>query len=80
MTVLLGEENPQAGNRFRDSPCSRCCGTHMKIEVHICYICARGLGLARAHCLVGGSVSRNPKGPSWLTLGLPVEFLPSLAP
>jgi hypothetical protein len=36
----LGEQDLQAGNSFRDSPCSSCWGTHMETELHICCIYA----------------------------------------
>jgi hypothetical protein len=42
--VQLGGQDPQAGNRLRDSwVCSRCWGTCMKTEeLHICYILGGG--------------------------------------
>lgn len=51
------------GKSFRKSPCSSFSGTLMKIEPHICYICA-GSGAwpslpARVCYLVGSSVSEN---------------------
>jgi hypothetical protein len=60
--VQSREHIPQIGNSFRDSPCSSCWGTHMKIELHICYICAEVLGPAHV-CSLVGSVSERPKGP-----------------
>ena len=42
-TVQLGEQDLQAGNRVRDSPCSSCWKTSMKTNLHICYICAGDL-------------------------------------
>jgi hypothetical protein len=53
----LGEQDPQAGNRFRGSQSSNCWGTYMKTKVHICYICALDLCPAHVYSLVGGSVS-----------------------
>ena len=43
-------------------------GTHIKTKLHICCICAEGLGPARVCSLVGGSDSKSPKGPGQLTL------------
>jgi hypothetical protein len=34
----LGEQDPQAGNRVRVSPCSSCLGTWMKAKLHIANI------------------------------------------
>ena len=53
----------------------------METKLHICYICAEGLGPAPACSLVGGSGSVSPHGPRLLDpLGLLVVSLTSLAP
>ena len=38
-------------------------GFHMKTKLHICRICAEGLGLSHVCFLVGGSMSLGPYGP-----------------
>jgi hypothetical protein len=48
-----------ASNRFRDSPQFQLFRTHMKVQLHMCYICAEGLGLAHVCSLVGGSDSES---------------------
>jgi hypothetical protein len=49
----------------------------MKTELHICYICASGIGPAHVCCLVGGSVLSPSKGPGLLIL---LAFLYSFYP
>ena len=39
-TAELGERIPQIGNSFSDSPGSKLFRTHMKSELHVCYICS----------------------------------------
>jgi hypothetical protein len=39
MAFQFREQDPQAGNRFRDNLCSSW-ETHMKTKLHICYKCA----------------------------------------
>ena len=40
----VGEQIPQSGYSFGNSPCFSCWGTHMETELYICYICAGRLG------------------------------------
>ena len=50
----------------------------MKTELHICYICSRGLGPAHGSrsSLDGGSVSESPLGFRLVDyVDLPMEFL-----
>jgi hypothetical protein len=71
----VGEQDPQAGNRVRDSPYSSCWETCMKTKLHICYICVGGLGPAHVCSLVAGSVSGEPpRVHVSCPVGLPVEF------
>ena len=74
----LREQDPQAGNRFRDSPFSNCWRNSRKIktDLHICYICAVDLvkpvpGL----CLVFFISGEPPTIQFNDYIGLPVEFL-----
>jgi hypothetical protein len=46
------EGNPKTDNRVRDSPCSCCYESHMKMKLHSCYLCAEGPGLSHACSLV----------------------------
>ena len=48
----------------------------METKLLICYICAKGLGPACAHSLVGGSVSERLQGSRLVdSVDLPVESL-----
>jgi hypothetical protein len=48
----------------------------METELHICYICARGLLLVCLCSLVDGSVSESSQRSRLVdSVGLPVEFL-----
>jgi hypothetical protein len=48
----------------------------MKTKLHICCICAVGIGPAHAHSLVGGSVCVRPYGSRLVYfVGLPMESL-----
>jgi hypothetical protein len=48
----------------------------VETELHICFISA---GTMYAPWLVAQSLTAQ-KGPDWLTVGLPVEFLASFSP
>jgi hypothetical protein len=53
----------------------------METELHVCYICAGGLGPVCACSLIGDSVSENSQESRLLdSVGLPVEFLSPLGP
>ena len=54
---LVRELMPHSGYSFRECFCSSCWQTHIETELHICYVCARGLITACVYSLVGGSVS-----------------------
>lgn len=62
--VHLGHRNHrQAENILRDSPCSSCWESHMKIKLFICYRCAKSLCTTHAHSWVSNSVSETLKHP-----------------
>jgi hypothetical protein len=44
IAAQLGEWDPQACRRFRNSSCSSCWGTHMKTKLCIC-VCVGGYGV-----------------------------------
>lgn len=73
----------QAGRQATGSgtACHSCWGPFIKTKLFTCYICARVLGSACAHSVVGDLVSVNPQE-SRLddSVGFPVEFLYSLGP
>jgi hypothetical protein len=60
----VGSTGKKAGNRLRDSPCSRCLeGLHEDQAVHLLHVCR---GPRSSPCLllvIGDSVSESPKGP-----------------
>jgi hypothetical protein len=59
----------KTGSNFRDSLHSSCWENNMKTEWDICYICgARGTRPSPCVLLIGGSVSKSPKGTGYLTL------------
>ena len=72
----VGEQIPQLDHSFRDSPLPVVGVTHMETVLHICYICARGLGPAHVYSLIGGSVYESSQGSRLVdSVGLPMEFL-----
>jgi hypothetical protein len=46
--------------QIQEQPPLQLLGSHMKIKLHICYICGEGLSLARVCSLVNGSMSGSP--------------------
>jgi hypothetical protein len=75
----LGEQDPQAGSRVKDSPSFSCWGICMKTKLYICINVRVGLGSDHVCSLVGGSVSGSPQGSRLCdSVGLPVEFLSPL--
>lgn len=55
--IQLGERDPKAGNRVRDSPSSCCWRSCMRTKIYICCMCVWGQGPFHACSLAGGSVS-----------------------
>ena len=63
------EPDLKAGNRVSDSPCSSCWGTHMKVNLHVFYICAGSIRpvYVALWLLVVQSLGAS-KGPSYINL------------
>lgn len=61
--VQIGEGDPMAGYRVRDSLCCNCWGNLMKTKLNIFYECVAALGPIPACFLVSGSISVSPKVP-----------------
>jgi hypothetical protein len=77
MASYLWEQIPKIVKSFRDSLYSSCWETHMKSEMHICYVCARNLSSVCVCSLVGGSDSESTQGYRLIeSVILPGEFLP----
>jgi len=75
--ALLGNGFHSQATALGDSPRSSCWGTHMEIELQICYICGVGLGPACASSLVGDLVSESPQESKLVdSVGLRIPFRP----